>query len=426
MPQFVLCTLKRGKRMARNDLSPDFIELKASFLNQLSVLHYSASSRRMHGWIFAKLENFMAERGETGYAGDTGKAFIENEYEKRRHSECTMRQIKATVRRLAELAESGEFSLSKKSVSQCPECFRKQAEDYAEHLKLQGKRASTIAVYRAGVNGMLWDCHARKIRNLSDIRPRDIYGAFERSACKHNFSTSVRSFLKYLFKKGLTASDLSLIVPSVRRAKPVPSVYSREETGKLLSSIDRATAIGKRDYAAVLLALKLGMRSGDILNLKISDLDFSAKEIAFTQEKTLVPQRLELLPEIEGALLAHLSSGARRYGSPYVFLSAKAPFGPLSRAGVKSMVKKYLAAAGIAANGRKRGPHALRMTLASELVAENVPYGVVRKILGHEDPEAVKHYVKLDIERLRRCALEVPAPAGLLAERLSALAGGEM
>jgi integrase len=204
----------------------------------------------------------------------------------------------------------------------------------------------------------------------------------------------------------------------------VPSVYSKQETEKILSSIDRSKPIGRRDYAAILLALRLGMRAGDIISLKTGDINHEARAIEFVQEKTLVPQRLELLPEVEDALTAYLSERANPQGSPYIFLSVRAPFNPLAGNIAGIAVAKQIKAAGIKAGERKRGSHAMRMTLASELAAESVPYGVIQKILGHENPESIRHYVKLDIEMLRKCALDAPQPIGRLAECLRAATGG--
>ena len=83
-------------------------------------------------------------------------------------------------------------------------------------------------------------------------------------------------------------------------------------------------------------------------------------------------------------------------------------------------MRKAFKVAGICVVGKKHGPHSLRMTLASELVSEKVPYMVIGKILGHEDPNVTKHYVKFDIEMLRTCALEVPKLSGFVAEKLNA------
>jgi len=302
--------------------------------------------------------------------------------------------------------------------------FKKELTSYVEYLRLHGKRESTIGSYEESTRKLLNRFYSHGIRSLAEIKVVDVYAAFETSANKGGFRIAANSFLKYLFKKNLNDVDLSLIIPKVPRPKPVPSIYSKSETEKLISSIDTSVMIGKRDYAVILLALRLGMRASDILNLKVSDINYDGKTIEFVQIKTYVPHRLALLPEVEDALSAYLSCRTNPQGNEHVFLSTVAPFKPLSKAAVRTVVSKYIEKAGIDVGYRKRGGHALRSTFASELVAENVPYDVIRKILGHESQESTKHYVKFDFEMLRKCALEAPMPIGRLAEILCVTTGG--
>ena len=154
---------------------------------------------------------------------------------------------------------------------------------------MRGKRTSTIGTYIRRNRNVLHQFHSRGIRILTELQPTDIYAAFEVSACKEEFALAVKNFLKYFFMNGLQDYDLSHIVPIVRSPKPVPSVYPRQETEKILFSIDRSNPTGRRDYAAILLALRLGMRAGDIISLKTSDINHEAQMIEFIQEKTLVP-----------------------------------------------------------------------------------------------------------------------------------------
>lgn len=302
--------------------------------------------------------------------------------------------------------------------------FIEELTSYVEYLRLHGKRESTIGSYQESTRKLLHRFYSHGIRSLSEVKVADVYAAFEASVNKEGFRTAANSFLKYLFKKRLNDADLSLVIPKVPRAKPIPSIYSKSETERLISCIDTSTMIGRRDYAVILLALRLGMRTGDILNLKVSDINHDGKTIEFVQAKTSVPHRLELLPEIEEALTAYLSVRMNPHGNEHVFLSTAAPFSPLSKAAVRVIVNKYIERAGIEAGHRRRGGHALRSTFASELAAENVPYDVIRKILGHESQESTRHYVKFDFEMLRKCALETPAPSGRLAEILCATTGG--
>jgi len=207
--------------------------------------------------------------------------------------------------------------------------------------------------------------------------------------------------LKYLFKSGILKLNLSVIVPSVRRRQPVPSVYTKSETGQLLSIIDTERNPGKRDYAIILLALMPGIRSGDIVDLKIPAIDFQSNMIEFAQSKTVVPQRMELLPELKNAIQTYLSGNRPDTTCQNLFITHRPPYRPLSVSAVTALITRYMEKAGIVIAGRKCGGHALRSTLASELVSEKVPYEVVRKILGHEDTASMKRYVKFDMEMLR-------------------------
>jgi len=259
------------------------------------------------------------------------------------------------------------------------------------------------------------DFQKARIYSLSAIKPQDVYHVFSKNSHKVTLGGTLRSFLRYLFKAGILINDLSVIVPSVRLRKPVPSVYTKAETGLLLSGIDTEKSAGKRDYAIILLALKLGIRSGDIVELKISDIDFQSDVIEFTQSKTGVPQRLAFLPDVKEAIRSYLSSGRPETHYPNLFISAIAPLRPVTALAVSNLITRHMKKAGIVKAGRKCGGHALRMTLASELVSEKTPYDVVRKILGHEDTTSMNHYVKFDIDMLRSCVLEVPPFSGLYA-----------
>ena len=90
----------------------------------------------------------------------------------------------------------------------------------------------------------------------------------------------------------------------------------------------------------------------------------------------------------------------------------------LTGSGITAIVTNCFKKAGIESNGRHLGPHALRSTFASELLAEKVPYDAIRVILGHTDPGSTRFYTKMSIEDLRTCALAVPPPSGLFAEYL--------
>jgi site-specific recombinase XerD len=211
-------------------------------------------------------------------------------------------------------------------------------------------------------------------------------------------------------------------VPRLQRPKPLPSVYTGDEINKLLETVNRSDTMGKRDYAIIMLASHLGLRSSDITGLAEDNIDSDEKTIGVIQVKTLAPQKLVMNNEVEEALFDYINNGRPKSESNQLFLHSKAPFLPIKPATCFAIVKKYFDLAGISAQGRRQGPHALRASYATALVAKGVPYSVVQKALGHEDIESSKHYVRTDAKRLRNCALDVPKPTGAFAAIIGDLA----
>jgi site-specific recombinase XerD len=232
------------------------------------------------------------------------------------------------------------------------------------------------------------------------------------------FRQAVVPFLKYLHSEGIHAKDMSECVPNVRKPQPMPSVYSENEIKALLSSIDQSAPSGKRDYAIVVIASHLGLRSSDICALTMESINMNTKTIHVVQQKTGSIMQLALLPEVEAALLKHLESARPASSGKHLFLRRRSPNIPLSAKAIYAIVRFHLDNAGFDSKGRKRGPHSLRMSLATKLLSADVPYVVIQRILGHENPDSTKHYARMDVDLLRRCALEVPPPAGLFAKRL--------
>ncbi len=160
----------------------------------------------------------------------------------------------------------------------------------------------------------------------------------------------------------------------------------------------------------ILLASRMGMRSGDIVKLKIGDVK-DRSELNIIQEKTGNILHLPLIKEVRSAIEDYLSV---RPSSPIeqIFINVCAPYHAVTTSTRRKALKKYMGLAGIDPGNRKCGPHALRASLASSMVNDDISYETVRKVLGHSSNNAVKHYARIDVEKLRRYSLTPPAPAG--------------
>ena len=228
--------------------------------------------------------------------------------------------------------------------------------------------------------------------------------------------SSIRQFIKYLALQNIVDNDLSTLITIVPREKKVPSVYSVDELKRLESTIDVSTVEGKRDLAVLMLADRLAIRSGDIARLKKSNLDFVRGTITFEQQKTGTEISLPMIPEVKRALKTYLNAFPTT--GEYVFYCMMAPFRHLTSHAVLGIVNKCFIRAGIETSGKKHGPHSLRASVSSSMINDNIPYEAVRSVLGHTSSNSICRYAKNDIEKLRRCAIPVPAPTGKFLEFL--------
>jgi site-specific recombinase XerD len=263
----------------------------------------------------------------------------------------------------------------------------------------------------------LKDCIALGCTGIRGLNAAHVTRACLRVKDKDSWAV-IRAFLKFLAVMGTVETDLSTLVPHHKQPFKVPVTYSVEEISKIENIIDRSTDIGKRDYAMLLLATRLGLRSCDIVNITLDDLDFANDRLDLVQWKTGESLVLPLLPEIQEALEDYISNGRPKTLERSVFIRQNAPYQHITTSVLRFETSKYFREAGIQITGKKHGPHTFRSSLASSMVNDAIPYEAVSKILGHSDPDAIKHYANLDIEILRQCAIEVPEPSGNFKEFL--------
>ena len=222
-------------------------------------------------------------------------------------------------------------------------------------------------------------------------------------------ASNLRQFLQFLFMRDIVPRDFSTALPAIRLAKhaTVPSVWDPELVSKLLDAVDRSSPKGKRDYAILLLAARLGLRLGDIRNLKLDDLHWTTATIEIEQEKTGAPLVLPLSEEVGSALIDYLRAGRPAVVHRQVFLSLTPPFEPFcDRDHLYRVVSHWRELAGIEFRTRQRqGLHSLRHTLATRLLRAETPFHVISAVLGHASPATTFIYAKADVETLRIAAL---------------------
>lgn len=221
--------------------------------------------------------------------------------------------------------------------------------------------------------------------------------------------TALRSLLRFLHVEGLIPRPLAPAVPSVAgwRLAGLPRRLEAGEVERLLASCDRRTRTGRRDFAILMLLARLGLRSGEVSSLSLDDVDWCAGELV-VRGKGNRAERLPLPADIGQAVASYLRRGrpATADGRS-VFVRVRAPHRRLSSAGVSQVVAGAAQRAGL---GRLHA-HALRHTLATQMVRSGVPIPEVGQVLRHRRLLTTAIYAKVDRDGLRLLARRWPGGA---------------
>ncbi|HYX47111.1 MAG TPA: site-specific integrase, partial [Sphingomicrobium sp.] len=248
-----------------------------------------------------------------------------------------------------------------------------------------------------------------------DLSHEDVIG-FVRSTC-HGRSigsaklalTALRSLLGYLHLEGLIPRSLDAAIPSVAgwRLTGLPRALEPGAVTRLLAACDRRTSSGRRDFAVLMLLVRLGLRAGEVRSLNLDDIDWRAGELVVRGKGNRI-ERLPLPAEVGEAVAAYL-----RRGRPVtaqgraVFVRVRAPHRPLSSSGLTQAV---VAAASRAGLGQVTA-HRLRHTVATQMVRSGVSLPEIAQVLRHRRLITTAIYAKVDRERLRLLARPWPGGA---------------
>ena len=288
-----------------------------------------------------------------------------------------------------------------------------------EHY-LRDERAlarATCVNYVPFIRSFLTERFGRRPVTLSRLCAGDVVHFVQRQAPRLHLkrakllTSALRSFLRYARYRGEVTLDLAAAVPVVANwsMPSIPRAIGPDQVRRLLASIDRCTATGRRDYAIVLLLARLGLRSGEVAFLELDDLDWNAAQVSVRGkggQRTALP-----LPAAVGAAIAaYLRHGRPRSGSRRVFLRSKAPVrGFLHQSAIGSLIRHALQRAAIQAP--TTGAHQFRHALATQMLRRGASLTEIGEVLRHRSPQTTSIYAKVDLTALRTLALPWPGGA---------------
>lgn len=215
----------------------------------------------------------------------------------------------------------------------------------------------------------------------------------------------LRQILRFMYLLEYTTEDFSVLVPSYHfgQSDSLVKIWDSDEILRVLDTVDKSSAKGKRDRVFIMIAAELGVRSTDIRNLKLTDIDWERCSISFVQHKTRKPNVLPLSENLGSAIIDYLKMRPET-DSPYLFINLIPPYGQMIKFNTSFM--KYVDRSGVKVEcNAHHGLHSLRATVATRLLNADVSPDVIVPFLGHSGPESLHSYIRFDIEHLRECAL---------------------
>ena len=388
-----------------------------AFCAWLADLGYPCSTIRNKLWVVSGFSRWMTE--EQVAVVDLDERRVDAFVDARRRSGRTCRGFRRTLLQLLELLRSADIVPTPAAVRDDSPVAVLLAR-YVRYLRDERSLAeSTIGAYQTFVRAFIAEHleggsaqpDAWRSCDVRDFLLARVHGMAPRRA--QYMGTALRSFLRFLFLRGETETDLTFAVPTVRqwRLSTVPRHLPEEDVERLLRGCDTSSVTGRRNHAILLLLARLGLRAGEIMALELGDLRWRQGEI-IVRGKGKFRDRLPLLADVGEAVALYLSNDRPSCRSRCVFLCRRAPYRGFSHpSSVTTIVTRALARAGLAPS--TRGAHLLRHSLATTLVRGGASLTEIGQVLRHRSPTTTEIYAKLDFDALRDVALPWPTTGGV-------------
>jgi len=399
----------------------DIKELVRLCEEELTNREYTFQRHRLISTAWDELIDWMFQKKHEKFDEGIGLQYCDEIFGTRQYTELQTKKDQVRMRAMRMLIsyqQEGDFEFRIPSVMHT---FRGKSGEYLEQyltclygsVKLSERTLSNKRHYLYAFNDYLENSHI-ETNNISMDTIEKFYQSKNYSlALKHNCNSTLRLFLRYAYEQRITDHDYSIIIlpDNYKKNCKLPTTYEESEIRNILAAVNRASAIGKRDYLILLLAAEYGWRSSDIINLKFNQIEWEKNTITFNQQKTDVPVVYPLLSSVGNAIIDYLRHGRPETDSAEIIVSAEtAKKGQkLSAPTIHSIVTKYMRLANISNfRNKKHGAHSLRHSLATNMIKRNVSMPVISTVLGHQNTASTSIYLSIDTKRLKQCSLPIP------------------
>jgi site-specific recombinase XerD len=387
-----------------------------SFTDWVSERGYAASSLWQRVHLAACFSGWLGEKGIRlrSISSDHPAQYLRHRKRRLRPGRsdaAALRDFMGFLRRKDAIPAEKEPLRRLSQVEECVSAFERYLR---EERVLAG---ATILNYVPFIRRFLDDRFGKRRLTLGDLSAGDVVRFVRDAAPRLHMkrakllTSALRSFLQYARYRGDITLDLAAAVPPVANwsMTSIPRAIPADQVRKLLGSIDRDTAIGRRDYAILLLLARLGLRSSEVAFLDLDDIDWNVGRFSI-RGKSGRRTEFPLPNDVGKAIVEYLKHGRPRSANRRVFLRGKAPIrGFLGQSGIGSVVRNSLKRAGI--DAPTMGAHQFRHALAVDMLRQGASLAEIGEVLGHRNPQTTSIYAKVDLDALRKLAL--PWPGGV-------------
>jgi site-specific recombinase XerD len=384
------------------------------FARQLSEQGYARASARYALQLVTALGRWMARRGIVAQqlTPEHLARYLQYRSRLRHFRSGDAAIVQRLLRLLREQGIVAPAALIERSPAQQLE------EDFRLYLQQERRLApATVPNYAQFVRRFLAQAGTNPQGWLGRLCAADVVRFVQHEAARLHpkrsklMTTALRSFLQYARYRGLIRIDLQSSVPTVANwsMASLPRALTSEEVQQLLSRCDRHTAVGRRNWAILLLLARLGLRAGEVVGLKLEDFDWEAGELCI-RSSGASSDRLPMPQEVGAAVAEYLRQARPNCSSRRVFVRMRAPHrGFASSVAVCCIVRRALERAGL--DPPHKGAHLLRHSVATHLLRHGASLAEIGELLRHRSPQTTMIYAKVDLAALRPLALPWPGAA---------------
>jgi integrase/recombinase XerD len=404
----------RGRSVSLRNLKGPLVPYVGAFGESLRDQGYSRSSIDAQSRLVSDFCRWLEENAVAGHK--LSPRYADRYLRHRARRRCPSPKDGPILARFLELlCKNGVIALREAPTRTTP--TQQLIAEFILYLRQERELApATLANYLPVVRCFLTECFGRD-RPLSSLCATNVIEFVQRRALRQSIGhtkltvSALRSFLRYARYRDYVKIDLAAGVPAVASwsMATIPRSIAPEHVQKILARCDRESAVGRRDYAILLLLARLGLRAGEVAFIELEDIDWNVGCL-IVRGKGDHGSALPLPADVGEAIADYLQRGRPFSTDRHVFLRAKAPIGGFAHSqAVSSVVRRALIRGGI--DSPRKGAHQFRHGLACEMLRRGASLAEIGHILRHRDPQTTAIYAKVDLASLRTLALPWPGAA---------------